>query len=59
LSLNIKGVDFIASLIILDSKGIDVILGMDWLSKHKVDIDMLSHPKILISECEPFFPQET
>jgi hypothetical protein len=23
----------------LDSKGIDVILGMDWLSKHKVLID--------------------
>jgi hypothetical protein len=23
----------------LDSKGIDIILGMDWLSKHKVLID--------------------
>jgi hypothetical protein len=23
----------------LESKGIDVILGMDWLSKHKVLID--------------------
>jgi hypothetical protein len=23
----------------LDSKGIDVIIGMDWLSKHKVPID--------------------
>jgi hypothetical protein len=23
----------------LDSKGIDVVLGMDWLSKHKVLID--------------------
>jgi hypothetical protein len=34
-----KGVDFVASLIILESKGIDVILGMDWLSKHKVLID--------------------
>jgi hypothetical protein len=29
-----KGVEFLASLIVLESKGIDVILGMDWLSKH-------------------------
>jgi predicted aspartyl protease len=34
--IKIRGVDFIANLIVLDSKGIDVILGMDWLSKHKV-----------------------
>jgi hypothetical protein len=33
------GADFVANLIILKSKGIDVILGMDWLSKHKVLID--------------------
>jgi hypothetical protein len=31
----IRGVEFIANLIVLESKGIDVILGMDWLSKHK------------------------
>jgi hypothetical protein len=31
----ISGVEFIANLIVLESKGIDVILGMDWLSKHK------------------------
>jgi hypothetical protein len=37
--IKIRGVDFIINLIILDSKGIDVILGMDWLSKHKVLID--------------------
>jgi hypothetical protein len=35
-NLKIRRVDFIANLIILESKGIDVILGMDWLSKHKV-----------------------
>jgi hypothetical protein len=35
----IRGVDFVANLIVLESKGIDVILGMDWLSKHKVLID--------------------
>jgi hypothetical protein len=39
LNLKIRGVDFVASLIGLDSKGIDVILGMDWLSKYKVLID--------------------
>jgi hypothetical protein len=37
--IKIRGVDFIANLIILDSKGIDVIHGMDWLSKHKVLIN--------------------
>jgi hypothetical protein len=29
----------VANLIVLELKGIDVILGMDWLSKHKVLID--------------------
>jgi hypothetical protein len=38
-NLKIRGVDFVTNLIILESKGIDVILGMDWLSKHKVLID--------------------
>jgi hypothetical protein len=38
-NLKIRGVDFVANLIILESKGIDVILGMDWLSKHKTLID--------------------
>jgi hypothetical protein len=34
-----KGVDYVANLIILESKGIDAILGMDWLSKYTVLID--------------------
>jgi hypothetical protein len=38
-NLKIRVLDFVANLIIFDSKGIDVILGMDWLSKHKVLID--------------------
>jgi hypothetical protein len=29
-----RGVEFLANLIVLKSKGVDVILGMDWLSKH-------------------------
>jgi hypothetical protein len=39
LNLKIRGVDFDANLIVMESKGIDVILGMDWLGKHKVLID--------------------
>jgi hypothetical protein len=38
-NLKIRGVDFITKLIVLESKSIDIIFGMDWLSKHKVLID--------------------
>jgi hypothetical protein len=38
-NLKISGVDFVANLIVLELKGINVILWMDWLSKHKVLID--------------------
>jgi hypothetical protein len=38
-NLKIRWVDFVANLIVLELKGIDVILGMDWLSKHKVLIN--------------------
>jgi hypothetical protein len=38
-NLKIRGVDFVANLIVFESKGICIILGMDWLSKHKVLID--------------------
>jgi hypothetical protein len=38
-NLKKREVDFVANLIVLESKGIDVILGMDWLSKYKVHID--------------------
>jgi hypothetical protein len=41
LNLKIRGVDFVANLVVLDSKGIDVILVMDWLSKHKVPTKVL------------------
>jgi hypothetical protein len=33
-SISIRGVDFLLNLILLDSKGINIILGMDWLSKY-------------------------
>jgi hypothetical protein len=38
-NLKIRGVDFVANLIVLESKGIDVIPGIDWLSKYKVLIN--------------------
>jgi hypothetical protein len=38
-NLKIRGVDFVTNLIVLESKGIDVILVMDWLRKYKVLID--------------------
>jgi hypothetical protein len=34
-SIHIRGVEFLANLIELESNRIDVILRMDWLSKHK------------------------
>jgi hypothetical protein len=33
-SISIRGVDFSSNLILLDSKDIDIILGMDWLRKY-------------------------
>jgi hypothetical protein len=33
-SITIRGVNFPSNLILLDSKGIDIILGMDWVSKY-------------------------
>jgi hypothetical protein len=38
-NLKIRGVDFVANLIVLELEGIDIILGMDCLSKHKALID--------------------
>jgi hypothetical protein len=60
-NIKIKGVDIIANLIIQDCKGTDVILWMDWLSKHKVLIDCAKKSvklttkdgKLLVYEAEP------
>jgi hypothetical protein len=43
-----RGVDFVANLIVLEMKGIG-ILGMDWLSKHKVLINCAKKPVKLTS----------
>jgi hypothetical protein len=34
ISITTRGVDFLANLLVLDSRGIDIILGMDWLRKY-------------------------
>jgi hypothetical protein len=34
ISIAMRGVDFLLNLIIIDSQGIDIILGMDWLRKY-------------------------
>jgi hypothetical protein len=34
ISIAIRGFDFLSNLIIIDSQGIDIILGMDWLRKY-------------------------
>jgi hypothetical protein len=39
MNLKIRVVDFVANLIVLESKDIDIIFGMDWLSKYKALID--------------------
>ena len=44
LKLKIRGVEFPTNLIILDSKGVDVILGMDWLTRYKGVIDCATKP---------------
>jgi hypothetical protein len=38
-SILVRGVEFLANLIVLESKGIGIILGMDWLRKHNGLID--------------------
>jgi hypothetical protein len=39
MNIKIMGIDFVANLVVQESKGIDVILVMDWLGKYKVLID--------------------
>jgi hypothetical protein len=34
ISIAIRGIDFLSNLIIIDSKGIYIILGLDWLRKY-------------------------
>ena len=50
LILDISGVLFCADLIVLQSQGLDVILGMDWLAKNKGQIDCASKSISLTNE---------
>src|SRR3954462_9937014 len=45
--INIQGVIFSASLVVLPRSDIDVILGMDWLLQHKAKIDCPSKNVLL------------
>jgi hypothetical protein len=38
-NLKIRGIEFVTNFIVLESKAIEIILGMDWLSKYKILID--------------------
>ena len=40
----IKGIEFLANLIVLQSEGIDVILGMDWLGSIKAPYHVVTEP---------------
>nr|AAQ56531.1 putative polyprotein [Oryza sativa Japonica Group] len=47
--IEIKGVPFLANLILLESKDLDVILGMDWLARHRGVIDCANRKVTLTS----------
>ena len=45
--IEFEGLKFLANLIVLESKGLDVILGMDWLTTNKGFIDCFNRTVIL------------
>jgi hypothetical protein len=47
-SVSIMGVDFLSNLIVRDSPGIDIILGMDWLKKYDRVIHCAKHAVQLV-----------
>jgi hypothetical protein len=59
----IKGIEFLANLVVLQSEGIDVILGMDWLGKHKGTISYGDRTVTLVNHkgkqvtCQPQGPK--
>jgi hypothetical protein len=58
-SITIEGYPFLADLTLLPSEGLDVILGMDWLTQHKGVISCspryveITHPSGPIMRCKP------
>ena len=59
MSITIEGYPFLADLTLLPSEGLDVILGMDWLTQHKGVISCLlryveiTQPSGHIIRCKP------
>ena len=59
MSITIEGYPFLADLTLLPSEGLDVILGMDWLTQHKGVISCspryveITHPSGHIIRCKP------
>ena len=58
-NITIEGHPFLANLTLLPSDGLDVILGMDWLTQHKGVISCspwyleITHPSGHVIRCEP------
>jgi hypothetical protein len=51
ISISIRGVDFLSNLIIIDSKGIDTFIGMDWLRKYdRVILFFRPEPAFLVPD---------
>jgi hypothetical protein len=46
-NLRIMGVDFLAQLIVLESKDLDIILGMNWLASHDATIQCAKRTVLL------------
>ena len=51
--LVIQNMDFPADLIVLDIHDFDIVLGMDWLSKHRATLDCYKKEVILVRPEEP------
>lgn len=63
--IRIHGIDFYANIIVLGTKGLEVVLGMDWMSKHKGLIDcskkaitMTSTTGVSVEHVSEIFPHQ-
>ena len=54
----IEGYDFMANLVLLDIQDFDVILGMDWLSRHHATMNKVTiHNQYHLSRIDDLFDQ--
>jgi len=63
--ISMHGIDFYANLIVLGTKGLEVVLGMDWMSKHhglidcaKKAITMTSSTGVLVEHISERLPRK-